>query len=147
MPLESALTEDLSQLAYCTNLKELDLVGISSVHDVTPLTRCRKLKKLSLSGCPLIHDLTPLSALSSLTTISCVGISMSTSLIPLASCTGLKELTCHRQAVDLEELKRRRPDLKVDHLSEPLERCMMQAFPDKSEPVVKGGGRRVVQAS
>ena len=41
------------------------------------------------------------------------GVDSLTSLLPLTSCPGLKELQCDAEAVDLEELRNRMPQLKI----------------------------------
>ena len=105
--------KDLSPLSSCPILKRLWIGDNAVVKDLSPLSHLTALASLEIIDCPLITKLEPLSNLRNLNELYCYGIHPDTSLLPLASCTGLKELECDRDAVDLEELMRRRPDLEI----------------------------------
>ena len=112
--------KDLSPLSSCHRLKNLGLSGNTELKDISPLSECTTLETLDISFCPLITSLAPLSqfillnsALKNLKTIRCQGIDPQTSLLPLASCPGLVEVLCSPNAIDIEELKKRRPDIKI----------------------------------
>ena len=104
--------KDLSPLSSCPRLKTLFLAGNLELKDLSPLSACTALEVLQITVCPLITSLVPLSNLKSLKKLYCEG-GLHTSLLPLASCTGLKELWCDVHAVDVRELQRRRPDIKM----------------------------------
>jgi hypothetical protein len=127
---------DISPLASCPRLKRLWLYGNSELGDLSPLLNCKALEDLELTHCrlvtslapisslsnlreldcrwcPLIISLSPLSNLKNLQNLVCHGIGPQTSHLFLASCTGLKELECLPDAVDLEELRNRMPQLKI----------------------------------
>ena len=110
-----SLIANLVPLASLTNLRGLDFAGCPLIASLSPLSACTALEYLTVSRCPLINDLAPLSRLINLKVLKCSGICRRTSLLPLETCTKLKSLICHKKSVDLEELKRRRPDLKVHH--------------------------------
>ena len=103
---------DLSPLASCARLKCLRMNN-SPVTDLSPLSSMPLLEVLDLFNCSDIKSLDPLSRLKNLRDLSCIDIDPETSLLPLASCNGLKELMCNRNSVDLEELKKRLPELVV----------------------------------
>ena len=105
--------KDLSPLSTCTRLISLSIDGNEELDDLSFLSACSALNFLSIRFCPLITSLAPLSSLKILQKLHCDGIDPETSLMPLISCTGLEELQCDQDAVDLEELCRRRPDLKI----------------------------------
>jgi internalin A len=105
--------KDLSPLTSCRRLKKLWLYGNEEVEDISPISACTSLEDLELTDCPLITSLAPLSNLENLQILDCRFIDPQTSFLPLASCTGLKELQCNTEAVDLEELRNRRPQLKI----------------------------------
>jgi Leucine-rich repeat (LRR) protein len=99
--------KDPSPLASCPELKTLYLCGNREIKDI-PVSVCTALECLHITGCSLITSLAPLLHLQHLETLKCEGIHPQTSLLPLISCTGLKELWCSPNAVDLDELRRRR---------------------------------------
>ena len=105
--------KDLSPLSECKDLEVLDVSFCRCITSLAPLSSLVNLKSLDVHWCPLVNSLAPLSTLTNLTTLGCDQIAPETSLLPLVSCTGLRELTCCPDAVDLEELRRRRPDLIV----------------------------------
>ena len=105
--------KDLSSLSSCLGLKELLLFRNVGLKDLSPLSVCTALKKLEISHCPLITSLAPLSTLKNLQSLWCYGKHPETSLLPLASCTGLKELMCNGNSVDLDELRKKRPDITI----------------------------------
>ena len=105
--------KDLSPLSSCPRLKILWLAGNNELKDMSPSSAFAALENLDISFCPLITSLAPLSNLKNLKVLQYWSIVHETSLLPLESCTGLKELRCHPDALDLEELKRWRPDLIV----------------------------------
>ena len=82
--------------------------------DLSPLSSCTDLEDVLIGECTLISDLTPLSVLKSLRNLECPGIDPHASLLPLLSYTGLRYLRCDEDAMDLDELNRRRPDLNPD---------------------------------
>ena len=104
--------KDLSPLTACPNLRKLWVRG-NEVKELSFLSSFTALEDLGVTDCPLITSLAPLSNLKGLQRLRCRGIHPRTSLLPLASCTGLVELRCQYEAVDLEELRRRRPELKI----------------------------------
>ena len=112
---ESPSIKDLSPLSSCSRLKNLDLFGNHELKDLSSLSACTTPEFLEISACNLIASLAPLSNLKSLKELYCHGIDPETSLLPLVSCTGLKELFCRPYALDLEELRRRRPQLIIVH--------------------------------
>ena len=109
---ESPSIKDLSPLSSCSRLKELFLGGNHEIKDLFPLSACPALEKLGITLCPLITSLSPLSRLMNLKELLW-DIHPETSLLPLASCTGLKQIHCSPDAVDLESLRKRRPDLTI----------------------------------
>ena len=109
---ESSKPSGVSSLA-ATIYYSPPLPGNIRIKDLSPLLYCKSLMTLDLTGCLSIQDLSPISSLKKLNTISCLLFHPHTSLLPLASCTGLKELKCNHGAVDLEELKRMRPEVKI----------------------------------
>ena len=102
--------KDLSPLSSCSRLQRLWLDGNN---DLSPLSACTALEILIINNCPLITSLNPLSALKNFNSLICRGIDPQTSLLPFASCTGLKQLFCDDDAMDLDELRTRRPDLRI----------------------------------
>ena len=104
--------KDLSPLSSCPSLKILYLGGNRELKDLSPLSACTALQILQINRCPLI-SLTPLSRLHDLQKLICSGIDPQASLLPLESCTGLKTLNCNEGVVDLGELRRRKPLLKI----------------------------------
>jgi hypothetical protein len=127
--------KDLSPLSACTALEVLEFTNCHCITSLAPLLDLSKLKVLRCRDCPLVTDLSPLSSLTNLhelyfgycpitslfplsnlknlQKLDCRFIDPQTSLLPLASCTGLKELECDEEAVDLEELRNRMPQLKI----------------------------------
>ena len=105
-------TSDLSPLITCTRLKTL---GISSslVTDLSPLLLMPLLEILYISCCERIKSLDLLPGLKNLRELHCQNIDPETSLLPLVSCAGLTKLVCYRFSVDLEELRKKKPDLCV----------------------------------
>ena len=110
--------EDLSPLKSCPGLISLNVSGNRELQDLSPLSACKALERIYISRCPLITSLAPLSKLKNLKEIYCSGIGPQTSLLPLVSCAGLKYLSCSEDVLDLEDLRRSRPDLTVDLLDE-----------------------------
>ena len=108
---------NLSPLASCPKLKDVNLCGNRELNDLSPLSACSALEDLDICLCPLITSLAPLSTLQHLKRLQSINIHPETSLLPLASCTGLKELWCNPNAVELDEIMRRRPQMKVCHPS------------------------------
>ena len=106
--------KDLFPLSSCPSLKLLFLYGNREIKDLSSLSACPALEKLDISNCPLIISLAPLSHLKNLEELRCNGIDPQPSLLPLASCIGLKKLRCAEEAVDLQELRRRRPHLIIN---------------------------------
>jgi hypothetical protein len=104
----------LSPLLSCPMLRVLRLDGNIELKDLCSLSGCTSLELLNINGCPLINNLAPLSALAKLKELSCREIDPQTSVLPLASCVGLERFYCTLDAVDLDKLKRRRPDLRFD---------------------------------
>ena len=90
-------------------------LGRPSIKDLSPLSSCTRLKMLLLGGNYEIKDLSPLSVCTNLEELEICGIRPETSLLPLASCTRLKELKCRPDAINLNELMIRRPDLIIYH--------------------------------
>ena len=113
--LECPLITSLNPLSILSNLKELYCSHCPLITSLAPLSTLSNLERLYCSHCPLITSLTPLSTLSNLTVLRCHAIDPQTSLLSLklALCTGLEKLMCSVNAVDLEELRRGRPTLKV----------------------------------
>ena len=105
--------KDLSPLSSCPKLKILYLGGNLEIKDLSPLSACTALEVLRITLCSLISNLSPLSNLQNLEELYCRDIHPQTSLLSLASCPRLKQLECHTDAVDLVELRRRRPDLII----------------------------------
>jgi Leucine-rich repeat (LRR) protein len=86
---QAILLKDLSALAACIQLSQLDLSGCGVV-DLTPLAGLIELNELNLNGCPIV-DLGPLAGLANLKQLS-LGGSPVTDLAPLANLTQLHEL-------------------------------------------------------
>jgi hypothetical protein len=99
--------KDLLPLASCPRLRCLYLCGNS------PVSGCTSLEHLDINGCPLITNLAPLSTL--MNTLLCNGIDPETSLLPLILCTGLEWLECDENALDHEELEKRRPKIVYNY--------------------------------
>jgi hypothetical protein len=134
--LSHALIQDLSPLSFCKNLKNINIQGNQRVKNLSPLSQCPDLERLDISSMLLIKnlsflekgftklraldinylpvdDLSPLINLQNLEKLGCFGIPDTTSLLPLVKCYKLKNLFCSRYANDLNELKKRRPDLRI----------------------------------
>ena len=107
--------KDLSSLSSCTTLEVLEISYCPLITSLAPLSTIKSLKELFCNSCPLVNSLTSLSTLNLLQTLQCSDIDSQTSLLPLTSCTGLKELKCDEDAVDLEELRSRKPKLQIKH--------------------------------
>ena len=112
--LERPSIKDLSPLSSCLRLKELWLYRNIELKDLSPLSACTALEELEIVNCPLITSLAPLSTLMDLKKLYCDGIDPQTSLLPLISCASLEYLQCDEDAVDLEELRRKRPTIKIE---------------------------------
>jgi len=127
--------ENLEPLRRCTQLESLEIMRAIQISDLSPLASCKRLKTLRINNSPAtdlsplsslqllevlelficsdIKSLSPLSGLKNLRDLSCIDIDPETSLLPLLSCAGLKELMCSPNAVDLDELRRKLPELVV----------------------------------
>ena len=106
--------EDISPISDCKALQDLDISGCPLVTSLAPISNLKNLQRLECAVCPLITSLSPLSNLKNLKELLCYGIEPQTSLLPLASCTGLEKLECDAEAVDLEELRNRMPQLNIN---------------------------------
>ena len=133
--------KDLSPLPNCKNLKKLG-ISFNLIEDFSPLSRCSDLEELTISHLANMKDLdlsflengftklrvlglksyrttipvddfSPLIKLKNLEQFECRGIPEDTSLLPLARCSKLKTVVCYRNAKDLDELKKMRPDLVI----------------------------------
>ena len=101
------MIKDLSPLSQCPDLEELDI----SIKDLSFLERgftmLRILKIRSLQ----VDDLSPLINLQNLEELDCEDIPVTTTLLPLAKCCKLKKLHYDSDAMDLDELRKSRPDI------------------------------------
>ena len=127
---------DVSPLFHCKKLKRLHLRNNQGIEDLSPLCRCPNLEELDISALPLIKDLSffekgftklrvlkfrclpvddlsPLTRLKNLQMLACHSVPQTTSLLPLARCYKLKVIVCSKNAMDLAELRERRPDLEI----------------------------------
>ena len=103
----------LAPLAFLKNLEDLDCYGCPLITSLEPLSYLKSLKEIYCYGCPLVTSLAPLSTLYNLEKLVCYGIDPQTSVLPLASCRRMEDLECSEGSVGLQELRRRRPMLRV----------------------------------
>lgn len=59
-----------------------------------------------------VDDLSPLTKLKNLEELNCFSIPSTTSLLPLVRCRKLVMVRCYNFALDLDELRHLRPDVK-----------------------------------
>lgn len=104
----------LAPLSSCPKLRELYFFSNKELEDLSPLASCSALETLDINHCRLITSLAPLSTLKNLQHLNCRGVHPETSLLPLLSCFGLKTLYCNPDAVDLNKVKARRPELSIN---------------------------------
>jgi hypothetical protein len=130
---------DISPLSHCKRLKKLNIIDNLGIEDLSPLCQCPDLEELNISDLPLIEDLSffeegftklrvlninylpvedlsPLTRLQNLEELNCWGIPESTSLLPLAKCYKLQKFSCSRNAMDLDELREKIPDVEREGL-------------------------------
>jgi Leucine-rich repeat (LRR) protein len=93
--------KDLSPLASCTSLRELDLTGHEAT-DLSPLAGLAKLESLSLRGNPI----TSIAALADLALLTDLGVDSETELDldPLSKMTKLEDLWLHAPVKSLEPI-------------------------------------------
>ena len=109
------MIEDLSPLSQCPDLVELNISRLPLIKDLSFLEKgFTKLKWIDINDLLSVDDLSPLSKLQNLEGLNCWGIPSTTSLLPLERCRGLRKVRCSSNAVDLAELRERRPDINVD---------------------------------
>ena len=103
----------MAPLSTLQNLQDLGCSNCPLISSLEPLSRNLNLEFLRFGNCPLISSLDSLSSLKKLKSIHCPGINPQTSLLPLAACNGLESVWCLYNAVDLDELRSRRPDIQM----------------------------------
>ena len=128
--------KDLSCLPHCLKLQKLRIGGYMGIEDLSPLSECPDLEDLNIYGLPLIEDLSffekgfaklrvlninhlqvddlsPLINLQNLEELYCFDIPRTTTLLSLARCHKLKRLICSSFQNELDELRKRRPDIAI----------------------------------
>eukprot|EP00798_Chlamydomonas_sp_ICE-L_P027077 gene27077-biopygen822 len=107
--------KDLSPLAACKHLENLNIHECSALTSLSPLAHCTKLRSVNLGG-TAITDLSPLSACKELEIIDCSGSRVS-DLSPLAHCTNLHSVYLHETFItDLSPLSACKKLERVDCL-------------------------------
>ena len=106
--------QNLSPLSRCARLNELFIGGNVDIEDLSPLTQCMELEELRMERCIRVENLMPLASLQGLLKLSVRGIDTRASVFPLSFCAGLKVLGCGLDAVDLDELRKMRQELKIE---------------------------------
>ena len=105
--------EDLSPLCQCPDLKELCIASLVLIKDLYFFEKgFKKLRVLNITFLS-VDDLSPLTRLRNLELFYCRRIPRTTLLLPLARCHKLKKIHFFGNAMDLDELKEKRPDLEI----------------------------------
>lgn len=84
--------EDLSSLAYLTQLTSLEVSNSGLLTNITHLAELKQLTSLTISSCNSLGNLKPLAGLTQLTFLSLSGCSVLSNLKPLAGLTQLTTL-------------------------------------------------------
>ena len=117
LELGSPFIKDLSPLCQCPDLEELSIWSLPLINDLSFFEKgFTKLRLLYVGYHLPVNDLSPLTRLQNLEELICWGIPSTPSLLPLVKCYKLKMIRCRKNAMGLEELRERRPDIILSHV-------------------------------